>query len=247
MSCFQVFCATSVGHLCLRHLPWGSPSHSVLLPLTDCGGSTLLNRPFILSILHWINFTLAHPGIPAASPLPSPNPDSSCFLEIMSIICLDLASKRFNIYQHIKEKYFLSIIIYCSHPTPRGARRYFAIATCGILPACWFCSWKRAQRRIVKMLMGWLCNWHCLWAAGVQFRPWQDPQRTPEESIWITPARLLVLDGRSRLEEGEFSSQSLHLEIELEHDRPRQSSTLCMKIYGYEFLYNGLPLTRGYN
>lgn len=83
---------------CLLHRPLrlrclavrGSPL-SDWLPLADCGGSAPLRPPFILFILHWINFTLAPPSIPSASPLPSPNPDSSFLLEIMSIMCLHLA------------------------------------------------------------------------------------------------------------------------------------------------------------
>lgn len=121
MSCLQVFCKTLVGHLCLWYIfLWVSSSLSSLsiwLPLADCGGSILLKLSYILFILYWINFTLAPPGIPSASPLSSPNPDSSFLLEMMSIICLYLAqecSKSFNNHQHIKEKYFLSIIINCS-------------------------------------------------------------------------------------------------------------------------------------
>lgn len=95
MSCLQVFCKTLVGHLCLWYIfLWVSSSLSSLsiwLPLAGCGGSILLKLSYILFILYWINFTLAPPGIPSASPLSSPDSDSSFLLEIMSIICLYLA------------------------------------------------------------------------------------------------------------------------------------------------------------
>lgn len=107
-------------------------------------------------------------------------------------------------------------------PYSQGSKRYFAcpamyLVLCLHIDLCWFCSWERAPHWIVKMLMGWLCNWHCLWGTGassvlvfktqeetVQFRPQWDPQRTPEEKVWITLACLLVLDGRSQLEEDKF-------------------------------------------
>lgn len=80
-------------------------------------------------------------------------------------------------------------------PRPQGSERYF------VCPATWCsaytltCVDSAAEKahgvEIVKMLMGWLCNRHCLWAAGassvlvfktqeetVQFRPQRDPQRT---------------------------------------------------------------------
>lgn len=87
-----------------------------LLTPTNCGGSTLQKLHFPL---HWIHFSKAPPSSPS-----TPNPDSSFLLGIMSIICLLLAwaVQEFQYLSHVKEKYFLSIIIYCSHSTPRGAR-----------------------------------------------------------------------------------------------------------------------------
>ena len=157
-----------------------SPSLPDWLPLADCGGSAPLKPPFILFILHWINFTLAPPSIPSASPLPSPNPESSFPLEIMSII-----------YPHRgQELWYLSTyntqIFPVNHhklfsPPPRGARRHFAwlpVVLCPSMDLCWFCSWERASCQTVKMLMGWLCNRHCLWAAG-----------TSSVLLFMTPCR----------------------------------------------------------
>lgn len=140
------------------------------------GGFPLLNLPAVASL----RFTpsLSEPVV-FLSPGNDVNhvsaSDKSCSRASVFITC---KTKIFPVHHHI---------LFSSRSL--GSKRYFACpAMCLVLclhtDLCWFCSWERARRWIVKMLMGWLCNWHCLWGTGassvlvcktqgetVQFRP----------------------------------------------------------------------------
>lgn len=150
MSCFQVFCVISVVHLspiCLPSSWLVSHSVSVCLPWhhwlwrVDSAKASLRSIHPTLNQLYSGNAQHS-----PASPLPSSNQASSFRLEIMSIICLVSsglsASRTLEIYQHMKEKYFLSIIIYYSHSIPKRARRYLASPPACLLTCVDFAVWK---------------------------------------------------------------------------------------------------------
>lgn len=68
-----------------------------------------------------------------------------------------------------------------SLPDSRGSRGVFCLPGLPVpVDLCRFWSGERAQLWVEKMLMGWLCNWHCLWAAG---RSSALEFMTPERSV----------------------------------------------------------------
>lgn len=111
--------------LSLHQLPFSTfPCSDSLRPSAEGLASPSSDSSYTKSTLLW-----RLPAFPPPHPLPSPTANSSSPLEMMSIICLRPAPERsesLNIYQHIKAEYFLSIIVHCSRPAPRGPMRRFA-------------------------------------------------------------------------------------------------------------------------
>lgn len=139
MSCLQVFCITYWSSLCQLS------SNTFLFLVVKMVSFSLspadwlwrVCTAFILFILHQINFTLAPPSIPSASPLPSPNPDSSFLLEIMSIICLRLpwVVQEIQYLSTYKRKIFPVHHHILFSPHSQGSQEVF-----GLPSYLWYCA-----------------------------------------------------------------------------------------------------------